>query len=88
MVDGGRTGGLDLAAVHGKAEARTPVEKPLPNRVPYRFDYFARQPALRLPRRRLVLAWRSDGYFLEEDRDALDRLMAQGSLNGCELESI
>lgn len=85
---GKRTGGLDLAAVHGKAEARTPVEKSLPDRVAHGFDHFARQPAERLPRRRFVLARRCDGHFLEEDGNALDGLVAQRPLKGRELEAV
>lgn len=87
-LGGRRTGGLDLAAVHGKAEARTPVEKTLPDRVSNSFDHFARQPAKRLPRRRLVLARRCDCHFLEEDSNALDRLVAQRPLDSRELEAV
>lgn len=49
-LGGRRTGGLDLAAVHGKTETRTPVKKTLPDRVTYDFNHFARQPAMCLPR--------------------------------------
>jgi hypothetical protein len=76
---------LDFARVHGEHDARAPVEEAGADRVADSADDLAGQPAHALA-----------GFFvrnvacdtLEEDGDALHRLVAKGSLVGGELEGV
>ena len=77
--------GLDFARVHGEHDARAPVEEAGADRVADGADDFARQPAHALAG---FLVRDVAGDALEEDGDALQRLVTEGALVGGELEGV
>lgn len=74
---------MDLATVHGKHDAGTPVEEALRDTVAHQSDGFARESA----EVELVFVG-VDGEILEEDGRALDGLLAERALPGSQLEGV
>lgn len=79
---------LDLARIHRKHQAWTPVQETLLDAVLHHFYYFAGESSELVPSRKFIFYGRMHIDFFKKDRDALNRLIAKRPLGGSQLECI